>query len=92
MYYTEEYGLIAFRSRQHAIHFTDVLKMAGCPVQIVSTPRGISQGCGLSVKFSLHLTAKVMAIYDRYRYPITGFYQIEHRGTQTIIKRIPYPK
>ena len=92
MVYGESYGLIAFHSRQHAVHFSQVLKMAGCSNQIVPSPKGISLGCGLSIKFSLHMTAKVMNIYSRYKYPITRFYQIEHRGGQTIIRRMPYPQ
>jgi len=89
--YNHSYGLIAFRSRQHAIHFSEILKAAGYPVHIVPSPKGISLGCGLSLKFSLHLTAGIMEMYNRYRYPISGFYQVDHKGDQTIIKKIPYP-
>ncbi|SFQ31815.1 DUF3343 domain-containing protein [Caldicoprobacter faecalis] len=89
MSYMEEYGLIAFSSRQHAIHFSDILKLAGCPVQLVSTPREISLGCGLSIKFPITLTSKVMKVYERYKHPITGFYHIRRIGNRTQIMRIP---
>ncbi|MCM8900167.1 DUF3343 domain-containing protein [Caldicoprobacter algeriensis] len=89
MNYVEEYGLIAFSSRQHAIHFSDILKLAGCPVQLVSTPREISLGCGLSIKFPISLTSEVMQVYNRYQYPVTGFYHIKRRGNRHQITRIP---
>jgi hypothetical protein len=89
MNYVEEYGLIAFSSRQHAIHFCDMLKLAGCPVQLVSTPREISLGCGLSIKFPISLISEVMQVYKRYQYPVTGFYHIKRRGNRNQITRIP---
>ena len=90
MNYVEEYGLIAFNSRQHAIHFSEILRLAGCPVQLVSTPREISLGCGLSIKFPIALTPKVIKIYESHRYPVTGFYHIKRVGNRTQIIRIPY--
>ncbi len=90
MNYVEEYGLIAFSSRQHAIHFSDILRLAGCPVQLVSTPREISLGCGLSIKFPIALTSKVMEVYERCKYPVTGFYHVKRIGNRLQIMRIPY--
>ncbi|MBM7582257.1 hypothetical protein JOD02_001114 [Caldicoprobacter guelmensis] len=90
MSYIEEYGLIALSSRQHAIHLSDILKTAGCPVQLVSTPREISLGCGLSIKFPINLTPKIMQVYERYQYPVTGFYHIKRRGNRMQIVRIAH--
>lgn len=90
MNYIDEYGLIALRSRQHAIHLSNVLKAAGYPVQLMSTPRQISVGCGLSIKFPIGLTHEIMRMYERYRYPITGVYHIKQRGNRMEIIRMPY--
>lgn len=90
MNYIEEYGLIALRSRQHAIHLNDMLKASGYPVQLMSTPREISVGCGLSIRFPIGLMHEIMLMYERYRYPITGIYHIKRRGNRMEIIRIPY--
>ena len=47
------YGVAAFRSRQQVLRFEARLRQRGVPTQVVSTPRSISMGCGLSVRFPL---------------------------------------
>ena len=49
----EAYGVAAFRSRQHVLWFEQLLQRYGVPVSVISTPRDISMGCGLSVRFPL---------------------------------------
>lgn len=90
MSYIEEYGLIALKSRQHAIYLCDMLKAAGYPVQLISTPREISLGCGLSIKFPIGLTREIIQVYERYRYPVTGFYHIKRIGNRMQMIRIPH--
>jgi hypothetical protein len=47
------YGVAAFRSRQQVLRFEATLRQRGVPTQVVTTPRDISMGCGLSVRFPL---------------------------------------
>ena len=50
---TDEYGVAAFRSRQQVLRFEAALRQRGVPTRVVTTPRDISMGCGLSVRFPL---------------------------------------
>ena len=54
--------LAAFRSRTEALEFLEVLKRYGVSAQIVSTPREVRVGCGLSVRFSYSALARVKSI------------------------------
>ncbi len=49
----EAYGVAAFRSRQQVLWFEQALRARGVPVSVITTPRDISMGCGLSVRFPL---------------------------------------
>ena len=49
----DAYGVAAFRSRQQVLWFEQALRARGVPVGVISTPRDISMGCGLSVRFPL---------------------------------------
>lgn len=49
----ERFGIAAFRSRQQVTAFAQALHRAGLRASIVSTPRSIAVGCGLSVRFEL---------------------------------------
>lgn len=84
----EDYAIIAFRSRQHALYFSQVLEQEGCETQMISTPKGISIGCGLSLRFSPHKINKVIEIYRRNRVPIIGIYLIKQYGNISQLKRI----
>lgn len=47
-----EYGIAAFRSRHQVMKFEEALKKEGLTVRVISTPREIALGCGLSVQFA----------------------------------------
>lgn len=49
----ETYGVAAFRSRQQVLLLEAALRREGVASRIVSTPREVSMGCGLSVRFRL---------------------------------------
>jgi len=77
MQYSENNGVAAFRSRQQVMHFDSALRRAGIRSDIVSTPREVSVGCGLSVAFDLKDTAAVMDVYRRARPGnLIGFYEV----------------
>jgi len=85
----EQFNFVSFNSRQHALYFSQLLKNEGYDSQIISTPKGVALGCGLSVKFSPHLTSKVYNIYKQHRIPIVGFYSMKRIGNHSELVRIP---
>lgn len=77
----EVVGVAAFRSRQQVMRFEGVLRRAGLNVRVISTPRDVAIGCGLSVEFSIHDAATVQSILGRAHVPnLIGLYQIDRRG------------
>ena len=53
------YGVAAFRSRQQVLRFEAAHRQRGVPTQVVTTPRDISMGCGLSVRFPMERLGEV---------------------------------
>jgi len=50
-------------------------------VEIITTPRDVSIGCGLSVRFELDDLSRVQAIYRQLQPSnLIGFYRVERRG------------
>ena len=77
MQYSDNSGIAAFRSRQQVMRFDSALRRAGIHSEIVSTPKDVSVGCGLSVAFDPRDAAAVMDIYQRSRLGnLIGFYQV----------------
>ena len=78
----EVYGVAAFRSRQQVLLLEAALRREGIPSRIVSTPREVSMGCGLSVRFRLEDTS---AVIRALRYVNTGnligLYRVEYGGS-----------
>ena len=73
----ETFGIAAFRSRQQVMRFDSALRRAGLHADIISTPRDVSLGCGLSVQFDLRDAARVLEVY-RQSQPgnLIGFYRV----------------
>ena len=57
------FGIAAFRSRTQVLLLEDALRRAGLDAGVISTPREVAMGCGLSVRFNLADTPKVMTVY-----------------------------
>ena len=71
-------GIAAFRSRQQVMYYEGVFGREGVPVRVISTPRGVSAGCGLSLQFPMEHLAQVQSIVRRYRPSnLIGLYQVE---------------
>ena len=80
------FGIVAFRSRQQVMHFEAVFAREGIPVRVVSTPREVSAGCGLSLQFPIAQTAAVQELLRRFRPSnMIGVYQVEIRNGKTIL-------
>jgi hypothetical protein len=77
----ETFGIGAFRSRQQVMRFESALRRAGVRTQVISTPRDVSVGCGLSVRFDLGDAARVRDVYRATRPGnLIGFYRVERSG------------
>ncbi len=74
------FGIASFRSRQQVFAFESALKRAGVRAEIVSTPREVALGCGLSVRFDLNDAGSVGDVYHKVRPGnLIGFYRVDAR-------------
>ena len=81
----QSFGIGAFRSRTQVLRMEDALRRAGLNAGVISTPREVAIGCGLSVRFELADTPQVMQIYRRVNpSALIGFYRVDHYGTRQI--------
>ena len=79
------FGLAAFRSRTQVLRFEDALHRAGLHAEIISTPREVAIGCGLSVRFQLHETDEVLTVFRRLNpSALIGFYTVEMDGARPL--------
>ena len=78
----EVFGIAAFRSRQQVMRFDAALRRAGIRGHVISTPRDVSLGCGLSVRFALADASAVLDVYRQTRPGnLIGFYRVERTGS-----------
>ena len=76
-----DYAIASFRSRQQVMRFDSALRRAGISTQIISTPREVSIGCGLSVRFDVRDARAVVDVYRRAQPGnLIGFYQVSWQG------------
>ncbi len=86
----ETFGIASFRSRQQVLKFEGALRRAGIRVSVITTPRDVSMGCGLSIRFEVEDFAQVRDVYNHLRPSnLIGFYRItrengRHVGTQAM--------
>ena len=87
----EVYGIAAFRSRQQVLIFDGALRREGIQSRIVSTPRDVSMGCGLSVRFRLEDTAAVVrTLRGSNTGNLIGVYRVEYSsGSRPKLTAIP---
>lgn len=77
----ESFGVAAFRSRTQVLRMESALRRAGVDVRVVSTPRDVAIGCGLSVRFDLRDLDKALSVYRAARPgALIGFYRIDRDG------------
>lgn len=86
----ETFGIASFRSRQQVLKFEGALRRAGIRVSVITTPRDVSMGCGLSIRFEVEDFPLVREVYNQLRPSnLIGFYRItrengRHTGTQAM--------
>ena len=77
----ETFGIAAFRSRQQVLALDMTLRREGLNVGVVSTPRDVALGCGLSVRFSMEDLGSVMrAIAALKPGNLVGVYHVDRVG------------
>lgn len=77
----ETYGVAAFRSRQQVLRFEAALRRMGVPARVVTTPRDIAMGCGLSVRFPMEYLQDVRrALLAQNTSNLIGLYRAEYDG------------
>ena len=84
----EVFGIASFRSRQQVLKFEGALRREGIRTSIITTPRDVSMGCGLSIRFELEDYPAVREICAHLRPSnLIGFYRVERVGGQRTITR-----
>ena len=78
----DAYGIAAFRSRQQVLRFEARLNRQGIPARVVTTPRDISMGCGLSVRFPLEYAGSVRRQLQFDGGNLIGAYRAEYDGAR----------
>ena len=77
------FGIASFRSRTQVLRMEDALRRAGLSASVISTPREVAMGCGLSVRFDLSDYPQVVSVYRRMNPgALIGFYRVDHYGTR----------
>ena len=85
---TEIFGIASFRSRQQVLKFEGALRRAGIRVEVITTPRDVSVGCGLSIRLELADQSRVMDVYRQLRPSnLIGFYRVERADGQRTVTR-----
>jgi len=77
----EVYGIAAFRSRQQVLLLESALRREGVQVSVITTPRDIALGCGLSVRFRMEdVNAVERALRAQRPTNLIGVYRAENAG------------
>jgi len=77
------FGLAAFRSRTQVLRLEEALRRAGLSSGVISTPREVAMGCGLSVRFELSQFPQVLSVCHRLTPgAFIGFYRVDGYGTR----------
>lgn len=78
----ENFCIAAFRSRQQVMAFERALRQAGVTASVITTPRAVSMGCGLSVQFAEKDLARAQQVQRQLPGDnLIGFYHVSRDGT-----------
>jgi hypothetical protein len=86
----EVFGIASFRSRQQVLKFEGALRREGIRTSVITTPRDVSMGCGLSIRFELEDYPLVREVCNHLRPTnLIGFYRVtrengRYAGTQAM--------
>ncbi len=83
----ENFCIAAFASRLQVMAFEEALKQKGMKASIVTTPRAVALGCGLSVRFEEKDAPRVRTLYQALGLGnLIGFYRVtrDQAGRSTV--------
>ena len=73
----ENFCIASFSSRLQVMAFDEALRARGVKASIVTTPRAVALGCGLSVRFEEADAPRVKALYHALGLGnLIGFYRV----------------
>lgn len=79
------FGIAAFRSRTQVLRMEEALRRAGVQASVISTPREVAIGCGLSVRFPLESAQQAAAVYKKLNPgALVGFYRVDNYGSRQL--------
>ena len=77
------FGIASFRSRTQVLRLENALRRAGLSAGVISTPREVAMGCGLSVRFDLSDYPQVVSVCRQLNPgALIGFYRVDQYGTR----------
>lgn len=77
----ETFGIAAFRSRQQVLLLESSLKREGIRVNVITTPRDVALGCGLSVRFNMEDIDRVQRVISAQQPThLVGIYRVDRQG------------
>lgn len=80
----ESFAIASFRSRQQVMAFERMLRRLGLSVSVITTPRAVALGCGLSVRFRLEDAQDVQDVYRVMKGTnLIGFYRVDRMNGKT---------
>ena len=85
----ESFGIASFRSRQQVMAFERTLRRLGLSVSVITTPRAVALGCGLSVRFHLEDAQDVQDVYKVMKGTnLIGFYRVDRMNGKTQVSAL----
>lgn len=85
----EMFLIAAYRSRQAVMRLDGALRRAGIKTDIVSTPRAVAVGCGLSVRFEESDLGRVRKLVQAENTStFLGIYRVQRLGGRILVSPV----
>jgi len=85
---TERFMIASFRSRQAVLRVDGQLRRMGVRTQIVSTPRAVAVGCGLSIRFDERDLNAVRRLSQAETSTYLGIYRVENVNGRVLVQPV----
>lgn len=83
----DDFYFLSFDSTNHALQAESFLKKKNMNIQVIPTPREVTQSCGLSIKLNDAALDTVKGIIEDGNMKIKGIYHLEKKdGVKSIRK------
>ena len=82
-----QYVIAVYRSRNVTMQAYNFLTQHGVVAALISTPRSVNVGCGLSVKFSVDVLPRVRATLSAAE-TFVGFFAVRNTMSGTIVTQV----